>query len=1083
MPTDKQNINENSPETKAEDIQESVKETTEDVSQKQDQDIKENKTEENKDTKNTAPENGDKDSKDGEADKESNTWTNEDKKNKEELKINTTRPIIRAKWYHIVAAVIVLIVIFLFVGWLIKPSRVMKVALLDKTMLSYSEDEKIIKENVYRKHQGFYWILNQQKYVKPDGTNYDYRYDYFGPMLDNEGSFDHNVELSSIEEKPDLVYLADAYGLGNDTYGYYNGGSPLNSGITDDDMSVITFAYENGATVLAETALFSSPLSDSVREQLTTLLGVTPTKWIGRYIVDLQDFTDVPDWAPPMYEQQEGVEWRFTGPGILLISTDGKIIVLEQNTDFNTKELLTIYFNEEYKKEFSGCRKCNFYNWFELVTPTYGTETLATFNFDLNAVGMEKIREISKTPRFCAISRKKEKGHAPVYFFSGDFNDYVSGQRFGKFLFSNEIFQLFSYDRQGDISNFYWNFYNPMIRHILWDVNTTQYTEEEEEHKEVSRINENKIQVNENDKWKTINLKAVSFNADEPGKDTYPKDFSFYEQLVEDASSLGANALAAKDLLPPEFYTAVARHNKSGDDKIYIMQDITPPEDLEVQDYLSEDGLAKWKDRINTVLAALHGGTKAQGKKLGDASYFTDVSKYILSVNIDPKIDSLNFAKIKNANTYSYGGEFTNEKKGLEGFCSYLYDTLENSSYSNYGYMTTCSVRLPMEMIKGTSFADRAALDLSNIPKTDYKEYYFRDTLYDSDICRTTESGENAVYNKCASVFNELTQNASPVLISGISVSSVNGIYGKQAVTEKEQGERLTQILWASRDTSTLGCTIYDLNDSWSDVSDSMEPFVSEDSAGAMWRNTCDEKQTTGLVALQAKEPKEAGLVLTDDDIVQSMSMYSNSEYMYITLSLLYELDYKENVLFVGLDTFQRNDGEYYYAKDFTPTSLSGMEFTLRFEDKQNAALYAINTYSRTGGSIYTEESYTGSYVKVNDLSYGGFDVSDNQFYQTGATIYVRIPWTWLNFSDPSKKLVINDRNYDGIKAKTATTNGLLLSVMVGERAEGDLMYGFPEKKQDPGYKTYKWQNWEKVEYEFRQKESFKTIKAYFSKN
>ena len=61
------------------------------------------------------------------------------------------------------------------------------------------------------------------------------------------------------------------------------------------------------------------------------MLGVTPTKWIGRYIVDLEDFTDVPDWAPPMYEQQEGVEWRFTGPGILLVSEDGKIIILDSS--------------------------------------------------------------------------------------------------------------------------------------------------------------------------------------------------------------------------------------------------------------------------------------------------------------------------------------------------------------------------------------------------------------------------------------------------------------------------------------------------------------------------------------------------------------------------------------------------------------------------------------------------------------------------------------------------------------------------------------------------------------------------------
>ena len=58
----------------------------------------------------------------------------------------------------------------------------------------------------------------------------------------------------------------------------------------------------------------------------------------------------MPDWAPPMYEKQEGVTWQFSGPGILLVSAD-KIIVLEQKTDFDSKNLLRVRVNEEYKKQ------------------------------------------------------------------------------------------------------------------------------------------------------------------------------------------------------------------------------------------------------------------------------------------------------------------------------------------------------------------------------------------------------------------------------------------------------------------------------------------------------------------------------------------------------------------------------------------------------------------------------------------------------------------------------------------------------------------------------------------------------------
>ena len=149
--------------------------------------------------------------------------------------------------------------------------------------------------------------------------------------------------------------------------------------------------------------------------------------------------------------------------------------------------------------------------------------------------------------------------------------DYVSGGRYGKFLFASQFFQLFSYDRQGYISNFYWNFYNPLMRKILSDTASTRYTEETKHHEEVSRVNNGKFQVLEDGKWKSISLKAVAINACEPGKTMYTRDFTFYEKLIENASELGANCIVAKDLLPPEFYTAVSRFNKKeGNSKVYI---------------------------------------------------------------------------------------------------------------------------------------------------------------------------------------------------------------------------------------------------------------------------------------------------------------------------------------------------------------------------------------------------------------------------------------------------------------------------------------------------------------------------------
>lgn len=991
----------------------------------------------------------------------------------------------RFKWYHWVIAALFIAVVLIFLIWHIKPSRVLNVAVLDKTVLSYSEDDDIVKDTVYRKHQGFFWLLNQQKYVKSDGSTYDYTRDYYGPMLDEEGAPAEEKALKDVKFKPDLLYLADAYGLGNDSFGYYNGGSPKNGGIGNDDLSVLAYAYGTGAPVIAETTLFSSPLSDSVYSQLTSFFGVTPKKWIGRYILDLEDFTDIPDWAPPMYEQQEGVEWRFSGPGILLVSNDGKIIILEQNTDFHSKDLLKIYINDKYKSEFSGCATCNFYNWFELIETNYETENIATFDFDLNATGMEKIKEVSKTPRFCAIARKAEKNHPPVYFFAGDFNDYVSGERYGKFLFANQLFKFLSFDRQGDISNFYWNFYNPLMRHILDNTSSTEYVKKASKHKEVSRLENNKFQVLEDGKWKTVNLKAISLNAQAPGDNQYSRDLTYYEELVKNTSKLNANCIVARDLLPPEFYTAVNNFNTANKNKpLYIMQRIPAPEGLSFDEYTAENGLDLWKERIETVVKALHGNGMAAGKKLGEVSFFTDVSAYVIGITVDPSLDEKAEEVYKVAGDYSYSGKYVKEQSGLRGFAAYLYDCVEKFSKKKYDYFVPASVCSKLNMVSGTQFQDKKNNYLFNDIASDAcSAYFYNDVEYvRSAVLKAKKKSANE-YDMTYITLKNLSASLDKIVLSGISFSDVNSVYKQKAVTETEQGRDLIDTLAAVRDFDCAGGVVYDLNDCWGRVSADMEMFTSavSDSSTCKWHNTCDKEQMTGVIAMDAKQPSKPGLVLSDDDAVQAISMASNADYMFITVQMLHEMKYKSRALFIGIDTFQRNDGEYYYDKSFTPNSLSGMEYVLRFDAKQKATLNVVKSYNRSNGkSAFTKESYKAAFDKVADLTYGGFNTYDGQFYQTGSTIYIRLPWTWLNVYDPTRKLVLNDRKFSD-KVKTTVTNGILVSVMIGERGSGDLYYGFPKKKHDPGYKMFKPAIADQIEYSFRPKESFKILSNFYS--
>lgn len=967
-----------------------------------------------------------------------------DQEQKTEDKLKTIKKPRKAKWYFLIPAVFIIILLFIFIGWHIKQKKIINVCLLDKTVLTVEEGNEINIDSIYRKHQGFYWLLEQKKYTFEDKNFYDYKKDYFGLLLDENGLLSGKRELSTLDYVPDLMYISDVYGAVDDTYGYYDSGWAKEGGVTVDEMSVISYAYENGATVVAEMELFNSGMESSVYSQLTSLCGVNPTGWVGRYVYDLQDFTDVPDWAPPMYEAQEGVEWQFEGPGIILVSSE-KIIILEQKTDFNSKNLLQIYINDEYKKEFKGCKTLNFYNWFEIVEPTYDSEVLANFEFDVNATGMEKLKGVLKAPRFAAAIRKVEKDKSPVYYFSGDFNDYVDHENYNRFLFADTVYRWISYDIAGDISHFYWEFYNPFMSKVLSEI---KHIDE----KNVSngpddiKITDNAFKIQRGENAENFKPKAISINANEPGVKKYSKNYAFYEELVKAAADLNADTIFAKDLLPAEFYRAVYSHNSKHTDKpIYIIQQISAP---------AKPDEAEWEQKIKYTLDAIHGeGTAPESETLQKSSYFIDVSSYVLGVVIDG---------INANDNYTYDGTYTQGTEA-QGFGAYLYDTAQKYNAEKYGKYIAIGLN---------GYSD----NIINIFKDDTckNEYFFASVSHESVVLAEGEDYTTFYKNLSQKVNNRL-------LVTGVGVSSNVGIYNIVGTPEKEQGLITTELLKNIDSADILGTVVFDLNDDWTAVSEEMYPFTVPTQNNYLWQNVADPAQTSGFVAISPKTPKQTGINLSDDDRVQMMSLSANEGYFYITLQLLTDIDYSIEKFVVGIDTYQRNDGEYYFLEGYTPTSLSGMEFVINFDSKQDAGLYVTKSYNRSLGGYQTKESYTGKYDLVSKLKYGGFTSGDNQFYQTGSTIYIRIPWSWLNVTDPSSKIVLNDVGVPVDQAKTVSTNGAIVSALIVDKATKDQLYLFPETKNDPSYKTFKWETWEKCEYSFSEKEGYTILAKYFS--
>jgi hypothetical protein len=94
------------------------------------------------------------------------------------------------------------------IGWEFSPKRKLHMLIVDKTVLNTNSF----------KHRSINWILDYEKYTKPDGSFYDINQDYFGffPKEDEKYVINDFEKLDEPEVDSlgyNLAYLVDTYGV------------------------------------------------------------------------------------------------------------------------------------------------------------------------------------------------------------------------------------------------------------------------------------------------------------------------------------------------------------------------------------------------------------------------------------------------------------------------------------------------------------------------------------------------------------------------------------------------------------------------------------------------------------------------------------------------------------------------------------------------------------------------------------------------------------------------------------------------------------------------------------------------------
>lgn len=1003
--------------------------------------------------------------------------------------------------FLLVIIILIALIAALFAFWFLKPSSNLYIAMLDKTVPATAADSHSYLDdvdNVYRKHIGFNWILNYMKVKNPETKlKYDYRSDYYGYILDsNYNILDEERNLDDIEEIPDILYLTDSYGTE----------ITEDKGITKENMNTIALCHSMGSVVIGEQDILITDTDPSISQQLQNMFGITETGWVGRYIYDLADLDDVPYWAPPMYKQKYGVEWRCSGSGILLVSGDGDIIVLEGKTDFEDDNLLKIRTTKDFRSEF-GKKSLNYYSWFELIEANTGTETIAEYEFNLNSTGMEEFAPVSDTPVFAAVVRNPE-GAAPTYYFAGDFNDYVDDMNISCFLGADLFYRTLSFDNSGDVTHFYWDFFEPMVKKIVKktakDKIVEHISDDEIKDEDVARLNDSNLQVQLNGEWTDLSIKGFNLNAESPGNNQYDysRDFTYYEQLFNQLGEIGANAVRAYDLYAPEFYRALYEHNKTNEDSIiYLYQGIITPTDIDKSKITDEASIEQLYKNIEYTVDAVHG--KGQIPDIGSrsgAKYRHNVSNYLAAYIVDLDMTDNQLQNTIQKLKYSYDGKYLSAAaNSVEALFASLCDHLLQYQYDTYSTMVVTVAKGSTKMLEGAMWQDNnVAFNVSNIAVTDAAKAYFgvaytakySDNVYQNNKSKFQTSKNESDYDL---YLKEIKDNSKvPVFIDDFGVSTCADVFENNAdvygLSEEQQAQYLLNMYKSINNGGFAGGLIADLNDSWSDIGEKSKVYTVPLSSSGLWHDVTDLNQTTGILSVDSIQPTDVGLLLSESNQrMNEMQVSCDETYFYLTISLDTEIDFDKEELYIGFDTYQRDDSEYYENSKYFGFEISGIEFVLKFKNKNSASLYCASSYNRNKSSVSSKKSKKADYNLMSVLSYGSFSSQNTQFFATGNTIRIRLPWAMLNVADPTNRTIINDAagKPSGVNGqyRTTITDGVICSVFIVQKKTKDTLYEFTADKETAGYKTYSWSDWDaqNIEYTINQKASFDTLKKYFS--
>lgn len=651
------------------------------------------------------------------------------------------------------------------------------------------------------------------------------------------------------------------------------------------------------------------------------------------------------------------------------------------------------------------------------------------------------------------------------------------------------------------------------------------------------RVNEDQIEKYDGKKWSSFIIKGISVSDSLPAQEQLTE-----EQMIDwlkMISKMNVNTIRIPSIQSPAFYNAIYDFNIENKNPLYIIHDIPLQETLIYGEYdgFSPELSEQLNNDIEDTIDIVHGRKIDFRKEIFSSRlYLNDLSQYVLGYVIGNQWDSA-FVKItnkKNQDYTTYDGQYisSDHLNGVEYLMAQAMDYAINYESKRYkqqrlvSFLNTTELDPIIHESQSNVFRE-TDLDIENLQMKD--ELYtgifasYQVSPNDPDFLNMNLENNTNFRDYLKELKNV---HQKPVVISNIGLSTSRAIskedddqgYNRGGMSEKEQGEYLTELLDDIYQNQYAGAFVYNWQDEWNKSSTWNTRHIKNTSGTANWLDVQSSEQSFGIMQFvsddkqifkldgKTDEWKKEDLLFED----KKNKLYAKRDLSYLYLMIRNEdFHLYNNQLFLALDV-NPTIGTKSYKKENVDFDLEA-DFLVRLQGKENSDIQVQSRYNifdfrykyysnvidqvttvptkniKQFEPIYlltrnamqndeTMELLNPKYYETGSLVFGNTDHKSKEyhsladFYVKDDVIELRIPWLLINVVDPLNGIALGDFYQDGIADKEKIKR---IGLQVVVEKEGGVTKVTPNS-----YLRFTKMN--DIKYQERLKDSYKVLQTYF---